>query len=256
MSSRRHSRRVRNALTGIAVVLAVLVTGGVVAFAFARTAPSDTKAFGTFTPTPVKLQFVPHLQVIGDSFTEGSAEGGGGDKGWPNLIQQDIAKKGGRLGLTKTARGGSGYVKLGPSGQSFDQALGNDNMSNQDVVVVFGSINDQMQDPTAVQAAASKLYADIKVRDPKAILIVAGPPWMNDKPVPEIYRIRDAVKAAAVQAGAQFIDPLADGWFTGEAAKMIGTDKTHPNDDGHRYMADKLEGPITDALATVIAANK
>ena len=37
--------------------------------------------------------------------------------------------------------------------------------------------------------------------------------------------------------GAVFVDPLAEGWFSGASHRLIGSDGLHPTDAGHRFIA-------------------
>jgi len=77
---------------------------------------------------------------------------------------------------------------------------------------------------------------------------VIGPPWVNGNPPGYIVTDRDAVNAAAHAAGVGFVDPLAEGWFTGDAAAFIGPDGIHPTDQGHRYLADLIRPRIESVL--------
>jgi len=77
---------------------------------------------------------------------------------------------------------------------------------------------------------------------------VIGPPWVNGSPPASIVADRDVVQAAAQAAGATFVDPLREGWFTGPYASLIGSDGVHPTDAGHRHLADLILPRIAQAL--------
>jgi lysophospholipase L1-like esterase len=171
-------------------------------------------------------------------------------------LQTGYTKGGARLQVNLLARGGAGYATPGQVKETLGQSYAGNPFGNQDVIVIFAGLNDASQPPATVGSAASKLYTDVKAKSPQAKLIVVGPAWPNDAPTPGMLAVHDAIKEAAGGAGATFIDPIADGWFTGEAGSLIGKDKTHPTDAGHVYMADKLRPVIIPAVETVAAAHK
>ncbi|RAM35805.1 SGNH/GDSL hydrolase family protein [Arthrobacter globiformis] len=231
-------------------MLAVLAIAAfaVAGAALMRPAPvATTQPVPTTTIAPKKM---PRLLVIGDSYSGGSNEGGNKEKGWPVLAQTQVTSDGSRLHLDLQARGGSGYVLVGPTGQNFQQALASAKGAPYDVVLVFGSINDQPADVTSVDKAARDLYAAALKASPKAELIVVGPSWMNDDPTPEVLAIRDVLRNAAAASRATFVDPIADKWFMGEATQYIGKDGKHPTDAGHVYMADRLAPVIKKAVTS------
>jgi lysophospholipase L1-like esterase len=238
------------------MVALVLFTAGVTALALGAAKPAPTAVVtAASTPTPIKKEFVPHLLVIGDSFTGGSKEGGDGAKGWAALVQSSYTKSGARLQLDLLGRGGAGYATKGQINETFIESYKANPFANEDVMVVFGGLNDTERSADDVGTAASLLYAEMRKNSPKAPLIVVGPAWPNSVPVPNIYKVRDAIKAAALAAGATFIDPIEQGWFSGDRQAMIGSDKTHPTDAGHKFMADQLAPVILAEVKKAAAAN-
>jgi lysophospholipase L1-like esterase len=241
-------RRWKYLWLAVLAVAAVAVAG----FVLTRTPTPPPAAESVLKARPIELPKIPHLLVVGDSYSGGSAIGGNGNDGWPVLAQTEITADGSRLALELQARGGSGYVNIGPEaiahGDNFGAAYSKALKHDVDVVLIFGSINDRTQSVADVDAAARALYADVRKKSPKAKLIVVGPPWMNDDRPDEIFELRDTIKAAAADAKATFVDPLAAGWFTGKDAKLIGADGTHPTDEGHAYMAAQLAPVIKKAL--------
>lgn len=230
------------------VLLCVLaaVTVAVVGASLGRPTPVTPTAIPTIT-VPTKAE-VPAMLVIGDSYSGGSDEGGLGVKGWPVLAQTKFTSDGSRLDVILEARGGSGYVHLGPKRQNFRDAL---IAPNPDLaaVLVFGSINDRSEPVDRVAGAARGLYSTIKKLSPKAKLIVVGPPSIDAESRESLLPIRDALAVEAKAAGAVFVDPIAEGWFTGPAQSYVGTDGVHPTDAGHEYMASKLAPVMKKVLA-------
>jgi lysophospholipase L1-like esterase len=254
----RSKRRAKNRRLGlIGLALLAVLTFAVVGWAL-KASPTPEPSAATASPSahPIKTVYVPQMLIIGDSFTGGSDMGGYKDAGWPALVQSGYVKNGARLQLNLLARGGAGYLTPGQVKETLGQSYSGNPYGNQDVVLVFAGLNDASQPPAAVGSAAASLYSDLRAKSPKAMLIVIGPAWPNPAPTPGVLAVRDAIRASAEAAGATFIDPIAEGWFTGDAAALIGKDKTHPTDEGHKYMAAKLAPVITTELTKRADANK
>ena len=62
------------------------------------------------------------------------------------------------------------------------------------------------------------------------------------------FSVDEAVKAAALSVGLNYIDTLQARWFTGSASRFIGGDGIHPTDEGHRYIANLLVPLVTRLL--------
>lgn len=255
MSSRRKQRRIRIIAITAILAFAFAVTGAFVTLTLSATTRQATATEVTFTPKPITKPFVPDLFVIGDSFTGGSDMGGTGVNGWPELVRRGYTKTDARLQLNLLGRGGAGYVTKGLIKETFLESYRGNAYRNQDVAVVFGGLNDSDKPAATVGAAATALYSDIKKNSPKAKLIVVGPAWPNDDPIPNMIEVRDAIKASALKSGATFIDPIEDGWFTGSRHALIGKDGTHPDNAGHEFMASKLSPTIIAAVTKAVAAN-
>lgn len=121
------------------------------------------------------------------------------------------------------------------------------------MVVVQGGHNDSGSPEAQVQAAARDVLSRLHAALPKAKIIVIGPIWPSGD-VPQIERILEGdLKQIATAAGARFVDPIADGWFSGGYAKLIGSDGTHPTDAGHARIA-KLLGPVFAATVPKVAS--
>ena len=104
---------------------------------------------------------------------------------------------------------------------------------------MFGSLNDETLPPGAVGDAAAATYRTIRHRAPSARLVVIGPEWPNAQRPADLLAIRDAVRNAATAAGAEWIDPLAEGWFD-RRPDLIGADGWHPTDAGHAYLTELI----------------
>lgn len=187
------------------------------------------------------------VAFIGDSYTGGSDMGGNESANWTSGVAAQIGATS-PIVIRKAAISGIGYVSPGTVGKTFLDEVPAAVTPGARLVVVFGSRND-LGKPGDVGQAATRVYAAIRDIAPDAKLLVVGPPWINGDVPAGLVADRDAVKAAAVAAGATFVDPIADGWFSGANARLIGSDHVHPTDDGHAYMARLIAPHIQAALA-------
>lgn len=221
----------------VAVVTALLVAGGLwwdgqrTASAIAEAKTSDISIAPPRLSEPVSVVFV------GDSYVEGAKAGGNGSANWTRVLANRYYKKHTPLEITNSGRGSSGYVKLGIAGTNFQSEAERVVTSSAQVVVFFGSRNDAGLD---VYPAATETYAMVRRAAPNAKLLVVGPQWVGTDVPPAVRSVSDRVRQAANEAGAIYVDPIAEGWFTGESEAFI-TDGIHPNDEGHRWIADQIE---------------
>ncbi|MCV7226538.1 Rv0518 family GDSL lipase [Mycolicibacterium komossense] len=188
-----------------------------------------------------------HIAVIGDSYTNGTDIGGVGPKGWTVQAFDALANQGVQISPDVAAEGRAGYGVRGDHGSLFVDLTGRVVHPDDNLVVFFGSRNDQGVDPTVLAGMAHDAFALARQLAPSANLLVVGPPWPTPDAPPDILQIRDVLKSQAQWAGASFFDPLAAGWFAGRP-DLIGPDGVHPTDAGHIYMAQRLVPLISSQL--------
>jgi hypothetical protein len=122
------------------------------------------------------------------------------------------------------------------------------------LLVIAGAHNDRSEPPRLVRVKAAALLAGIHRRWPKTRLVVVGPMWGGD-PTKAALRVRDSVRSAARARHVPFVDPLGERWITGHqrkgghkatgnAARYILPDRTHPTEAGHRYFATRLRADL------------
>lgn len=203
--------------------------------------PDISTAAAPDTPRPQNS-----LVFIGD-FTDGSNEGGDGDRNWTALVGQEINNSKPVRVVVDSTGGGSGYVVLGSS-PSFADQVRRLVTPDASVVVISGSRSDVVADPALVSAAALDTYALVHKLAPRANLIVIGPTWGTVEPTPELLAIRDALREAATVSIAYFVDPIADGWFTNGPPGLIGADSVHPTDAGNKRIAELMTPIVAAAL--------
>lgn len=204
-----------------------------------------------YSTAPARGSATTPIAVIGDSYTDGSAEGGNGPRSWPQLAWQLLADQGVAVAADVAAEGGAGYGQRGNAGSTFGDLTARAVRPDDALVVFFGSRNDQPVDPMAFPVLAASTLLQARFIAPMAKILVIGPPWPTADPPPAVLRIRDALRDQAGLVGAVFVDPIAEGWFVGRP-DLIGLDGVHPTDAGHVYMAEKIAPLILREVAVQV----
>lgn len=226
------------------LVAAVVAIFGGAAFALTNLDDPSTAASNA-TPRPAdSFSFIspekPIVTFIGDSYTGGSDEDSGPAARWPNIL-------GTEQGFTRNtlARGGSGYVTVGPTGDAFIDVVDEIDPDTR-LVVIYGSINDVASEGE-VRAAAIDLFDQVQAKVPDAEVLVVGPTWHNEAPPENIIAADAALDEAAGEAGVPFVSTLDADLLTDPS--LIGEDGTHPNDEGHKKIAAFMAPIIERRLA-------
>ncbi|MCV7164452.1 SGNH/GDSL hydrolase family protein [Mycobacterium stomatepiae] len=188
-----------------------------------------------------------HIAVVGDSYTTGTDEGGLGPKAWTALTWQTLTKRGLQIDADVAAEGRAGYVVPGDHGSIFEDLTVRSVKTDDVLVVFFGSRNDEGSDPGLLAGRARDTFQVARILAPSARFLVIGPPWPTADVPADILQIRDVLNSEARAAGAAFVDPIGAHWFV-DRPDLIGPDGVHPNDAGHRYMADKIAPLIRTQL--------
>jgi hypothetical protein len=234
------------------VVVALVVAVAVLAFAvehkMSETAVNDMAiapiptVVDTSSPPPDTT--APTAVFIGD-FTKGTDDGGLGDNNWTSILVADAQPV---TPLRSIAVGeGSGYV-IRSSAPTFADQVRRFVKPNDRVVVITGSRNDVVADPAEVGVAAMETYQLVHSLAPDASLIVVGPTWGASDPTPEVLATRDAVKQAALDAGAYFVDPIELNWLTSGEPGLVGPDNVHPTDLANKRIAESMSAVFAQAL--------
>jgi hypothetical protein len=182
------------------------------------------------------------LSVIGDSYSEGTTQGGLEDSNWTEIVARARSWH-----LANVSVGGTGYVYSTPPKRPFEsEQLPSAVRVKPYALIVEGSRNDGSSPPEQVHEAAEGMFRSVKALAPNTRLIVVGPIWSNDTVPRGVTDVRYAVRDAALKAGAVWIDPIAEGWFE-RPAGLIAEDGVHPTDEGHRVMAARIEQDLRAA---------
>lgn len=193
----------------------------------------------------------PAVDFLGDSYTVGVndvptsqtyASVLGRQKGWRTTVAGYAF-----AGFVHTDRHGRDYADL------FRRELAG--RPAPDLLVISGAHNDRSEPSHRIRVKASALLAGVHRHWPRTKLVVVGPMW-GGTPTKEALRVRTAVRSAARARHVPFIDPFAQRWITGHqrkgehkatgnAARYILPDRTHPTLAGHRYLAGRLGADLT-----------
>lgn len=179
------------------------------------------------------------VAVVGDSYTNGTDLGGRGPNAWPVRAWRTLKGQGIQIAPDVAAEGRAGYGVRGDQGNLFIDLTGRAVNPDDELVVFFGSRNDQGVDPFALSGMAQDAFGLARRVAPAAKLLVIGPPWPTADVPGAVLQIRDVLSLQARLAGATFIDPIAERWFV-DRPTLIGPDGVHPNDSGHVYLAQMI----------------
>lgn len=179
------------------------------------------------------------VAFIGDSYTSGAGAAKGA--GFADLIAAQL-----KLKASNFSQGGTGYVKRIEAGGG--GACGNDVCPNYGemadqviakapaIVIVSGGRNDPSE-PVAFDAATNALFSKLRSGLPNAKIIATSPVWGAEAPPIRTEAMNDSIRAAVTAVGGTFVDVGQP--FTNHPELITG-DNVHPNDAGHRVLADAV----------------
>lgn len=172
---------------------------------------------------------------LGDSFTSGWNGAGIGARGWPRLVGADQEWQ-----TVNLAVAGTGFINPGWTNQPIGSRVAEAIRRGPDVIVVAGGHNDSRWSAVATARAADEVIDRLHVAASDALLVIVAPIWQDGSPPLRCLALRDHLRRKAASIGAVFIDPLAEGWFSGASHRLIGPDGLHPTDAGHRFIAERV----------------
>jgi lysophospholipase L1-like esterase len=135
---------------------------------------------------------------------------------------------------------GTGFLNPGWTSQPVSSRVATTIRLRPDIVFVASGHNDSRWSAFATADAADAAIRRLRRALPKAVIVIVGPIWQNGSPPQRCLILRDRLRARAAAIGAIFIDPLADRWFAGSGGQLVGPDRLHPTDAGHRFMARRV----------------
>lgn len=227
-----------------AVALAAALTGCTPA------AGKPTRLEGQEQRTPARVALpvprpvaVEQIVIIGDSLSTGY--GTSRKEAWPRLLQDDLSSAEMPVVVTNAARNGAGYIAVGDDEATFESEIDGTVNASTDVVVLFGSDNDAGQDPVELHEYLVNALAKIKTLAPHARCVIIGPLTGFDTLESDVSAIRDQERAAALDVGAEFVDPVAEHWIPGPDSALLGPDGEHPSSEGQHFLEGKIKALLT-----------
>ena len=202
--------------------------------------------------------------LVADSFQDGSNYGP-----WVpgNSFASCLGRRLGIEDVIPVARGGVGLLAKGPSNAFYtyrekaDQIIAFD----PDVVLIYGSTNDNTQTQAAITAEAN-LFLDALRAGTQAPIIWMGPVPLLPATTANLGLVDAGIAAAcAGRRGVYYISPLASSppWLTGvdnntgftwsnTRAFVIGGDNVHPVDRGTQHLATRWADACSQSVFPLI----
>ncbi|RFU19714.1 SGNH/GDSL hydrolase family protein [Geodermatophilus marinus] len=183
----------------------------------------------------------PLVAFLGDSWTRGA--GATGRHGYAPMTADRLG-----WGWVALGVGGSGYSVPGPNDSTYGERVDAVLAVGADVVVVQGTLNERRGAPEALLPAAADTLTRLRAgAGPGTRVLVVGASHNPGTPPATIDRVNRALAAAAARAGVPFVDPAAQNWID-PADPAVWADPIHPNDRGHRLVADRLAPLLRDLV--------
>ncbi|SDP74587.1 Lysophospholipase L1 [Arthrobacter sp. ok909] len=247
MTLSRHRRSTLATALGVSAVLCALAACAPAAdHRLAQAGPQQS------TPSPAPFQTPQRttperVVVIGDSLSTGF--GTSPEEAWPRQLGQALQSGQHPVDIINAAKNGAGYLAAGEGGETFGSQIAATLNASTDIVVFFGSDNDAGQDPAALKAAVADALSTSKTLAPHAARIVIGPLTAFEPVKADVDVIRDQERTVALDAGAEFVDPITDHWIAGPNSSLLGPDHEHPSSQGQRFLKGMIQG-ILASLAS------
>ncbi len=218
----------------IFIALLVLLFGVTFAVAVMKT---DTEAAVAHRDTP------PSLLVIGDSFVAGAGVTDPAQS-YPALLAHATGMR-----LSVDGQGGTGFISdahgtgNGDTSKMMDRLVADgQKFPNASVVVIDAGRNDLRYPVDEVGSAVSDYLDRARTQWPTADIVVVVPAFITLRPFDGYRDVLDRFSSSASKVGATLIDPIAEGWYqNADVATLVSADKVHPNADGARIIAARME---------------
>jgi lysophospholipase L1-like esterase len=115
------------------------------------------------------------------------------------------------------------------------------------LVVLFGGSNDARSMPALADGITGAI-SDVRTVAPGAKIILIGPTWCRPEPPSEqILAVDDTIGAVAAENNVEFISPIKEDWFAGDAT-LMAPDGIHPSNAGQEVISKRLADRVIDAL--------
>jgi lysophospholipase L1-like esterase len=139
------------------------------------------------------------------------------------------------------AVGGTGYLNDGQSQRFGLRIPGLVAKYAADYVIVAGGMNDQQYPVDRVIATARQDLTILGARTKAKIIVFS--PFSNGAPVPRVKALDDALRGLANSLGYRYVDVTR---FLPNKSGLIGKDRVHPTDAGHRLIEHEIAAALSD----------
>lgn len=225
---RLSTRSLRLAVLAVAATATIVLAG-----CSSATVQRPVAAVGTPVAAPQGAH-EPLLVAIGDSIAFG--KGVARDEAWPARV---AVAHGWRL--TDLAVSGSGFVKKGWNGTTYQDQVDTALTLHPDFILIAATRNDRDQNPALVEQKTSTMLDALRQQFPKVRIIGTTAIWGSDTPPATITRV-DAIMKEAVQG--------VDGTFLDVGFPLVGhrellqADQIHPNSAGQKAVANVIDSKL------------
>jgi acyl-CoA thioesterase-1 len=224
--------------------LAALITATAVAALLAGCSSAPVQRPVAAVGTPVAAPAPEHrilAVAIGDSIAFG--KGVTPDEAWPARVAAAHD-----WNLTDLAVSGSGFVKPGWNGTTYQQQVDLALELKPDCILIAATRNDRDQDPALVEQKSSEMLDALREAFPKVRIIGITAVWGSDQPPATMDRVNEIVRKSVTAVDGTFLDigfPLV-----GHTA-WLQADQIHPNASGQQVVAKTIDeklAPLNLAL--------
>ena len=214
-------------------VALLAVTAGLLAGCSAAPPARPVAAVGSPAAAPATAHATTAV-AIGDSIAFG--KGVTPDEAWPARVAHAHD-----WNLTDLAVSGSGFVKPGWNGTTYQQQVAAAVRLHPDFVLIAATRNDRDEDPAQVGERADAMLGELRSACPHAHIIGITAVWGSDNPPATIARVDGIVEKAVKAVDGTFIDigfPLLG------RPQYLQPDGIHPNAAGQDVVARVVESKL------------
>lgn len=215
------------------VVALVAIASGLLAGCSAPAPAGPVAAVGSPAAAPATAHATTAV-AIGDSIAFG--KGVTPDEAWPARVAHAHD-----WDLTDLAVSGSGFVKPGWKGTTYQQQVDAAVWLHPDFVLIAATRNDRDEDPAQVGERADAMLRELRSACPHAHIIGITAVWGSDNPPATIARVDGIVEKAVKAVDGRFIDigfPLLG------RPQYLQPDGIHPNAAGQDVVARVVESKL------------
>lgn len=218
-------------------LLLVAAVGGLVWLLVSRPDPISTVTVARTSPVENDR---PVVVFLGDSYTAGTGASAR-SRAWPQRVGSEL-----EWDVNVLARGGTGFTRE-VDGEDATAACGKEYCESfleaarlaasldPDIVVLSGGRNDALQDEDDQTRSIEEVLTTIEGEFPEAEVVITNPLWDDGQPPASLEVMSDVLQVQAERIGARFVS--LDQPLVGEE-DLVDDDGVHPNDAGHRAIAD------------------